>query len=413
MEGIIDRLQRPPHELVPRILLLALLLQILLTINLWLPIDRTFPMVSLLESMPVRYGFGGDLLLLILLVASSILLLFLPTSRFGLLGLSFALGAFVLEDIARLQPWIWLYVAILWLIPKPPRRRPFGDELSERGRERIRRGAIFPTDADIGTLRLRLRVILAGLYVWSGVWKLNPAFAREVVPRFFEAFGLGGIPVELPAIAWTIPLVEIVAGALLFFTRTRRVATLLLISLHLLIILALSVMGWNIVVIPWNISMILLLLICRIPDWTTGRTLLRPSPGLVVAVLLFWALPSLRLLGFGDAWLSGELYSGNNIEAVFIYHASDRVNVPPVDPSVLYTRPGTDQEFLSLNGWSVSELNVPMYPEERYALRLAAPLCRSIDRPDAASVRVSIRHPFTSREHLVERSCGGEQGGTR
>ena len=147
--GILTRLHRPPHELVPRILLVALLLQILLTFNLWLPVDRSFPMVSLLESAPVVYGFGGDLLLLLLLVASATILWFLPTSRFGLLGLTFALAAFILEDIARLQPWVWLYASILWLLPKPPRRRPFGEEVSDEGRERIRRNALYPTEADV------------------------------------------------------------------------------------------------------------------------------------------------------------------------------------------------------------------------------------------------------------------------
>lgn len=404
-EGISTRLQRVPHELVPRIVLAALLLQILLTLNLWLPIDRTFPSVSLLESMPVVYGFGGDLLLLVLLAASGAILWLLPTSRFGLFGFTFALAAFILEDVARLQPWVWLYVSILWLLPKPPRRRSFGEGASDEGRERIRRNALFPTEADTAAAYLQLRVILAGVYVWSGVWKLNPAFAREVVPRFFEVFGLGAIPLELPVIAWLIPLVEIVGGILLLLGRTRRIATIALIVLHLLIILALIVMGWNVVVIPWNISMILLLLVCRPFGRGAGRARLRPTPGLGAAILLFWLLPSLRIAGLRDAWLSGELYSGNNVEAVFIYHASDRANLPPVDPSLLYARPGTGQEFLSLNGWSVSELNVPMYPEERYALRLAPHLCRSMDYPDSAAVRISIRHPFTSRETLVERGC--------
>ena len=407
--GILTRLHRPPHELVPRILLVALLLQILLTFNLWLPVDRSFPMVSLLESAPVVYGFGGDLLLLLLLVASATILWFLPTSRFGLLGLTFALAAFILEDIARLQPWVWLYASILWLLPKPPRRRPFGEEVSDEGRERIRRNALYPTEADVAAALLRLRVILAGLYIWSGIWKLNPAFAREVVPRFFEAFGLGAIPPELPAVAWTIPLVEILGGVLLISVRTRRVAAHALIALHLLIILALIAMDWNAVVIPWNLSMILLLLVCRPSDRGDSRSRLRPTPGLIISLLLFWLLPSLRIAGLWDAYLSGELYSGNNVEAVFLYHTSDRVNVPPVDPSHLYTRPGTGQEFLSLNGWSMSELNVPMYPEERYALRLAAPLCRPMDYPDSAAVRISVRHPFTSREHLVERGCEADE----
>lgn len=400
-----------PHVLIVRVLISALVIQLLISYRLWLPIDRSFPTVSLLEGMPVVFGFGGDLLLMILLLASALLLAILPTSRFALLGFTLAAFCLVFEDINRLQPWFWFTTVILWLLPRPPRKGPFVDGTTEEGVEVLRRHALFPSAEESEAFRHRLRIILSGLYVWSGIWKINPAFVDEVVPRFFEAFGLAGISTTIPAVAWLVPLVEITGGFLLLLPRRRRIGVILLTGLHAAIVLVLLLMNWNHVVIPWNVALIFLLFISSGVQEMAAPRGRRLIPSLVTAILLFWILPSLRIVGLWDAYLSGELYSGINVEAIFTYHESDRPNLPPIDSSLLYFRSGTEEEFLTLGGWCADELGVPMYPEVRVALRAGATLCERLARPEAAGVSVSVREPFSGREYLVRRGCGPRELG--
>ncbi len=393
-----------PHRYVPRIVIVTLLVQIILSLQLWLPYDRTFPLTSLLPSFPVVYGLTGDGLLMGLLLAGALLLWLLPTSRFGLLLMTIALIAFILEDVVRLQPWIWFYGLTLWLLPRPPGRRSLSMSGVDRGSSVLKIRATFPDVKDTVQLRGTLLLVLAGLHLWSGIWKLNPAFVAEVVPAFLNPFGVSSLLQSVPEIGFVIPLLEIVGGVLLLFFRTRRVGIGVLGTLHLVIAGTLLVLGSNSVVVPWNLAVTFLLLFSAEPDrlWRV----LRLSTKSILAILLFWLLPALRVVDMNDIWLSGELYSGNATEALFYFHESDRSNLPRIDSLHHLYHPGSEEESLLIGAWSLDDLNVPFYPEERYYRRLAATLCGGLERPEEGGVRISVRSPFTSRERTVEWECG-------
>lgn len=393
-----------PNRYVPRIIIVALLLQIALSLQLWLPYDRTFPLTSLLASFPVLYGLTGDGLLMGLLVAGALLLWLLPTSRFGLLLITFALVAFIFEDVVRLQPWVWLYALTLWLLPRPPGRRSLGNSDTEQGSAVLKSRATFPSAEDTLRLRITLLLILAGLHLWSGLWKMNPAFIAEVVPAFLDPFGFASMLRSVPEAGFVVPVLEMLGGVLLLFERTRRGGILLLGALHLVIAGALLVLGSNTVVIPWNVAVTFLLFFCAEP----GRLLRasRLSTKSILAILIFWLLPGLRIVGMNDAWLSGELYSGNAIESLYYFHESDRPNLPRVDSLYHLYHPGSAEESLLIGAWCLDDLNVPFYPEERYYRRLAATLCKRLVRPEEGGIRMSLRAPFTSRERTVVWGCG-------
>ena len=393
-----------PHHLVPRVVVIALLTHLLLSPQLWIPSGRTFPMTSLLASFPVVYGLTGDLLLLALLLIGMLLLWLLPTARFGLLLMTIALVAFILEDIVRLQPWIWFYALVLWFLPRPPSRRSFQSAETKQGSALLARRAIFPQPADTNRLRRTLILILGGLHLWSGVFKLNPAFVAEVVPQFLEPFGLDRLLGSLPEIGFLIPLLEIAGGLLLLFRPTRRSALVTLGVLHLLVALLLLLAASNTIVIPWNVAVALLLCFCDAPRLRLASGGLSAKE--ILAILVVWILPGLRLVGLNDTWLSGELYSGNATGSLFYFHESDRDNLPAVDSLYHFYLPDSEEELILIDGWCLDDLNVPFYPEERYHRRLAATLCEQLGRPEEGGMRISRRAPFTSRESVVVVACG-------
>lgn len=393
-----------PHRLIPRIVVGMFLLGMILSWRLWVPIDREFPLVSLLESFPVLYGVSGDLLLLTLLLAGMGLLWVAPSSRFSLLLITFALLGFILEDVNRLQPWVWFSLLILWLLPRPPGRRSFQDGTSQKGSELLRRRAMFPDRGATERLELTVLIVLAGLYLWSGLWKLNPLFAAEVVPTFLSGVGLEGVAESLPVISWLVPVVEVLGGLSLLTRFGRKVMVRVLIGLHLCVIIALLFLSWNSVVIPWNLALIALLL--ALPESAQIRTALLFKGKGLAALLLALVLPLFHLNGWLDSTFAAELYSGNGTVAVFSFHEDDRERMPEISDRFHFYTPGTDVESIVLNGWCNEELNVPFYAERRYAMRVGEALCARMTRPAEARLRISEMTPFTSKEEVLEFRCG-------
>ena len=96
------------------IILLAFVCQMSLSLHLWLPIDRHYPLFSLL---PFHYPIG------LTAVLNAGLLLGLGVAFFSVVwrkrGLLLALTCFfllVIEDVNRFQPWAYVYMTLLGTI---------------------------------------------------------------------------------------------------------------------------------------------------------------------------------------------------------------------------------------------------------------------------------------------------------
>ena len=387
-----------PTSLVVRIVVVALLVGLALSWRVWLPIDRGFPLVPLVESIPVLYGVGGDALLVGLLLAGLLFLLVDPSARFPRFMITFAIILLVVEDVVRLQPWIWVYMLLLWSLPRGKR---------ERGKGKGEGGGSEGGESSL--LGRRLLLILSGLYVWSGLLKMNVAFAREVLPWFVEPFGLHAFAAEQVWLGWIAAAIEAAIGILLLMRSTRRVAAIGATALHLFIMLSLTLHGWNLIVIPWNVVMILLVWITvrlhrdDAPARHAARA--RIAPAHVVIVLLVWIMPLLFLVRLWDGYLSGSLYSGANTTALFFFHESDRARLPAIPRAAHYFVEGTSEEIISIDTWCSEELGVPFYPEERYYRSVGRTLCARVERGDAAGLRMAVRARVTGVERVVEEGC--------
>lgn len=320
------------------VLALATLGGFALSSRLWLSTGRTFPAVPVLDSLPpVPAPFD-----LAWLVALAALLAWSAASRrprpylFAALALAVGLA---LWDQTRWQPWFYQYVFMLFVVAAAP-----GGDGGEEA-----------------TLRA-CGLLVASLYFWAGVQKLNPRFFEEVVPSLVSGLPAWSARLASP-LAVLVPLTEVCAGLLLLTRRWRRVGIALALATHACVLLLFFPSRRNKVVWPWNGAMaaFVLILFRGGPHGLRGflpRVTLSPQ---TAAVAFFCLMPLLSLFGLWERYLSGALYSGNTARGSVRLSGTVAGRLPPRVRQRL--RPDADGgSTLDLNHWSYAELKVPAYP---------------------------------------------------
>jgi hypothetical protein len=333
------------------------------TWKLWI-FQNVFPQVPAmggLASWPAAVhgvAFG-------LLVLSSLAVLAIrhPNAYQRLFLLVFLLAALLATglDQHRLQPWFYqsMLVALAMIFFSPARALPL------------------------------LRALLVSIYLFSALGKFDYQFLHTVGPQFVgTGCKLVGVstedwPVLLPVLLSALfPVVEFAGGVGLLMKRFRRAAIIVLITMHLGLLLILGPLGLNHqpAVLLWNVSFIFQVLLLfgrqRADDESAtteenhdSKRLLQPSY-LFVALLL---LPLLEPLGCFDHWLSWGLYSPRNSRVTLeIYQPPGKRLPVAMEP---YVRPSRFREGmveLRMDRWSLEELGVPIYPQDRFQLGVAA-----------------------------------------
>jgi len=288
-------------------------------------------------------------------------------------GFLILLVPLALLDQSRWQPWVVQYAVM------------FGALLIDR---------------DESAALHACRLFMICTYFYSGLEKLGHGFTTVLPDVLGPLSDLLHLDVSslsdssLLALAVTFALIECASGIMLAFGRTRRIAVVCLVLMHLLLLWWLGPLGtnWNYVVWPWNIAMIglLVLLFWSPTPWTPRDLLGKHRYGCFVGVA-FGILPILTLAGFWDSYLGFSLYTGN-IKRAVVRIPSERIADLP-HPIREYTLPdGT----VDIDRWSYSELGVPIYPETRIFVSAGKQVARWLGSD--AGVRVvelGRPNPFT------------------
>jgi hypothetical protein len=264
------------------------------------------------------------------------------------------LAALCLQDQSRLQPWCYQYAFMLIALALPDSSAAFN----------------------------ACRLIVAAIYFWSGAQKLNPYF----VPDIFTWLA-GPLAVHFPALVskagYAAPFVEMACAIGLLTRKYRTPAVAMLIAMHACILLAIGPFGHNAntVVWPWNIAMVVfLLLLFRNSEPRAGEILLGPGRFHRLAFALFAAAPALSFINLWDSYLSASLYSGNrNQGAIYMTDAVAEHLPDEVDDDISEETDHLDK--LLINDWSFDELNAPAYPEIRVYKNVARKLCEFAAKP--------------------------------
>lgn len=324
------------------------------------------PVTGALPSIPFPLDYLSAGLLFVLLVGT----IAAPRPRWFLTGFLAFAGLLSLWDQMRWQPWFYQYFFLLAAIALYAWRKPD------------------PTNATAALNTCRL--IVVATYFWGGLQKLNITFLRQTWPDMS-----GRILQLLPSFAklpktfgLVVPLMEAAIAVGLVMARTRRLAVLLAIVTHAVILIVLISSGENIAVWPWNValSVIVWILFWDYPESAGFNRFPRTIAGGMV-FLLFVLLPALSFADAWDSYLSAALYSGNVDQAVMYLSPRAIRRLPP--QIQLHVWQKSTPYFLDINRWAFGELNVPVYPEPRIFRNVAEGVCGYLGE-DASVARLRI-----------------------
>lgn len=352
--------------------LVGLLASMLLSFPLWVQTDSiaAVPVLGNLPLLPPLFEWVMYLGVFGLALVS----LLSPKPQRYLYGILGILGVFVLFDQLRLQPWLYQY----WFVLLPLA------VYSWQWREVESVRAVLNT----------LRILIAGIYFYSGLQKVSLPFFEDYFPWMVEPLG-NLLPTALHFVPASfglfVPFIEMFMGIGLLFTRTRRAALIGVVCMLLLVLAMLGPLGnnWNSVVWPWNLAIAASawLLFYRTPT-VSFSSIFRVKNFLAhkLIILLFIVMPAFSFFGYWDSYPSYSLYSGNTT-AGGMYVSLDSVS-PTLEKVAYNASEGT--AWIDLQALSFEERNVPMYPETRIYTNVFAQLCET-ELPASAELVVTTK----------------------
>ena len=319
------------------------------------------PVAPFLKPLPYPFDYAVYILLLALLAAIAAAPR-LSSARWWIAAAIFLLAGLWAQDQSRLQPWCYQYAFML----------------------------IALAAGGVGASLNACRLIVAAIYFWSGAQKLNPYFAAGTFTWLAQPLA-AHFPALVIGAGYAAPFVEMACAIGLLTRSARRAAMAALIAMHACILLAIGPLGhnFNTVVWPWNIAMILfLLLLFHHSEASAGAILWGPARFHPVALALFGLAPALSLFNVWDGYLSAALYSGNKNQGAIYMSEGVAEHLPDeVDDDVREEADGSGK--LLVNDWSFDELNAPAYPEIRIYRNVARKLCGFAVTP--SDVRLEVQ----------------------
>lgn len=370
-----------------RIITLGFIAGIALSWKLWFIEDRGFPLLPFADWVQDIFSLNTTSIPGGILVVSLIFAFIYP-KRAALIPALGGMIILILSDQMRLQPWVYMYFFLLL---------PF---------------ALLPKNSPQQTYLPYLQIILIGMYLWSGIHKLNPNFIEITFSNMLRHF-LGMETISgLRFLGYTIPCIEILTGLLLVIPRFRKAGVRLAVLTHLTIMVYLSPVGVNdnYVVIPWNVTLALLVILLfwdkrnSLAFWKEAKGLSLALP--VFSLLLFGLMPALNFAGAWDDYLSFSLYS-DKTKRYYIAIAENQVSRidREVHPYFVNIEGMQGGEMIDVNEWAMEELNVPFYPERSAIRTLSVHFCKT-GIPDEQLLFIEYQQPI--RDNIFwSKPCSG------
>jgi hypothetical protein len=319
----------------------------------WIAEGRLYPVVPPFEFLEAVPAVFHTLLFALSLLGLTLLCIF-PQKRIILIStLVIILGSCVL-DVLRWQPWEYQFIFFL---------------------------TVFIINQDNPkALYSTIIFILASVYIYSGLQKLNGGFLHSVWESMIlhKFFGMPGATIrylKLHYIGLAIPIIETAAGLALLFLRRKIVPAVILISMHVFIIILLSGVGisYNSIVLPWNFAMVFFLYFFYLKEpyqFAFRDVINKPN---AVVFLMWGIMPALSFIGYWDKMLSSSLYSGNAKRLdICIKNTESAKQLHPYFSDNDKRNNCNGAAKISLNHWASAETGVLPYPEEWYYKKLKA-----------------------------------------
>jgi hypothetical protein len=370
---------------IVRITSVAFLLTLLLSWRAYIPSLRIFelsPVIEILGSLP---GWVDGILLILNVVCLGWLFM-KPLQPGPAVGVLVCTMFWVLQDLLRFQPYTYMYFFTIVL-------------------------AVFYKSRSMDALK----IMVASVYMWGGLHKINATFFLKLFPEFIEPFYT--FPQEpslfaafMALVIFLVPVFEATIGLLmLFFPRQRRLAIRMAFLMLVVVITCLGLDGYqgNIIVWPWNIYLFLLVLIlCSNSTVAEDVPRFRFDVPTCATIALFSIAPACVLFGWGHSYPAFKLYSGNIKRAVVLFAPDENTTWLPDNLGQWVGRSRT----LSLVDWTIHEFELVVYPESYVFRRGAAGLCPYLSERQHATLRIYDAPGFSSVDTVYQDFplCGSE-----
>ena len=257
-----------------------------------------------------------------------------------------------------------------------------------------------------------LRVIAISIYFFSAMGKLDFQFVhtvgRDMVDAVLTALG---IPLDSisentrPKLALVFPVSELALVLVLAWKRTRKLGAVMAMAMHLTLIGLLGPWSMNHSpgVLCWNAALIgqAWWLFFRHASWSTlDRSLPKSIPKRWLAVRCVLTMlvlaPFTERMSLWDHWVSWSLYSPHTSRLAVEIHQSAITKLPQAAQKHVHPdRDGDRWRTLSMKGWALDEMLVPIYPQARYQLAVADRLASSYDLgPSIRAIEKSVSKRF-------------------
>lgn len=360
------------------------------SVNVWAG-ERVFPKMPVFEWFSLS-GFM-EWILYAGLILGLIAILFTPKPQKIIYYLLGGVTFFVLADQMRFQPWVYYYAFILLALAG------FSWKYKD-------------TVGQANTLNI-LRVMVAGIYFYSGLQKLNYDFISDIYPWMIESIYTNLPESFLPTLLFIgilIPFLEMFIGIGFMFEKTRKYALGLALAMCVFVLFTIGPFGhsWNSVVWPWNIVFVSLafMLFWRQPDLSWRDILIIKNSWLHrLALLLFLVMPLLSFVNLWDAYPSFSLYSNNKASIEITFSNSALKRLPENLQTFIYKNKNDSQAF-NYNLWALAEFNVPPYPEARALVYIGEYFCTFANSATEISVVIKARPVWFNQGEDRKIVCG-------
>jgi hypothetical protein len=360
--------------------------------ELWFPVERNFPRAPLFFELPGDPAVFAERFLAVALAVSLFSMIFLQRRKIFFIIALISVVCLIFLDQTRLQPWVYQYFLLLVVTAWQ-----------------------WDGENDSSQKLALAQILLAALYFWSGVQKMNYTFSHETLPILLAPLQNLFPSVRLPSVflGISIALIESLAGIGLLIRRTRNLSVCLAVIMHLLILVLLIVKNYNSIVWIWNATLTALVVAAFWKSDVHVRQALQKASDRqgkavksVVAASVF--LPVLSFAGLWDMYLSGALYSGNTPVAVVRINENLFEKLPPKARSVVFQTKTGGERMLPLFEWAINEMNVPVYPERRVFRKIARDVCKTADDQKGVELIVKQRPGILQGSYNVKRIACAE-----
>jgi hypothetical protein len=338
--------------MIYRAIQLSIVIQMALSKELWWPSGaRLFPLVPAFDVLDGISGWiSGLLSSLLALSVIAMVSGFWSKRKHAITGIVL-MSLLGIIDLNRLQVWVWMWF-LFWIL-----------------------------DIWGGGSKHGYRWVLAGIYFWGGLNKLNPWFLDNF-DWFCAAFEWSSPFVGNKLAAGLAAIFELVLGMFLLWHSSRRWAIWGVFLIHCYILLVIGPIGynWNQVVWPWNIAMMGLV-------WHFFRELGEEKKPIcyfiVLVAILVWVMPVLNFFGWWPESFSWKMYSNTQREAGIV----SAVGRPCLVLAPYWDRYSVEDRYLQIDDWSYAELKVPAFNSIRTFEKV---LVYTRDCSDAPSDRIQL-----------------------